>query len=484
MGRRVITIGASGLVLALQVLTLSSCPDMNLRKIVEDKITGVYYVNLSDLEISQGTLSPSFRADATSYSAWIQSAVASITVTPTAMDNGASIAVNGIITQSGTNSSTIALSPGQNTVQIQVTSEDRTATKTYMIALYKALGLPKTGQSIIYSAGDDGDLEKGFAWPIPRFVDNGDGTITDNLTALLWVRNGNLMITRDPAFDTDETSNDGAVTWQHALDYIALLNSANFANHSDWRLPNRRELRSLAHYGQDSVSWLNEQGFIAVEWDNCYWTSSTYVPLPSDAMIADMPYGDTMIWPKSLTGYVLPVRAGESGGQVMLPKTGQSLCYNSSGNVLSCINTGQDGALQRGIAWPTPRFVDNGDGTITDRLSGLMWDQNGNRAGAPRTWDQALSDCNILSLGGYNDWRLPNFNELESLINSGEADSATWLNAQGFSGVVGGSGNLYWSSTTFLAHTSTAWHVQMSYGFAMNDVKTGSHYVLAVRDGQ
>lgn len=485
MGRRLIGFYSVGLLVAFLALSLSSCPDIDLRRIVEDKIRGVYYVNLSDLEISQGTLSPSFRADVTSYSSWVQSAVASITVFPTAMDNGASIDVNGSATQSRTASSSIELSPGPNTIMIHVTSEDRTANKTYVIELYRAVGLPKTGQSVSYGAGDDGDLEKGLVWPSPRFVDSGDGTITDNLTALTWVRNGNLMVTRDPDFDTDDTANDGAVTWQHALDYVALLNSGNYANHSDWRLPNRKELRSLANYGQsDSVSWLNDQGFLGVEWDNSYWASTTYVPLASLAMIVDMDVGGTATWPKSQTGYVLAVRAGESGGQVGLPRTGQSLCYNSSGNVLSCTDTGQDGDLQQGIAWPGPRFVDNGNGTITDRLTGLMWDQNGNRAGGSRTWDQALSDCSSLSLGGHSDWRLPNYSELESLINAGEADSAAWLNARGFSGVMGGYGNLYWSSTTLGAYTTTAWHIQLSYGFATNEAKTNSHYALAVRDGQ
>ena len=88
-----------------------------------------------------------------------------------------------------------------------------------------------------------------------------------------------------------------------------------------------------------------------------------------------------------------------------------------------------------GVAWPTPRFTDNGNGTITDNLTGLMWDKTGNRFGWSQ-WAQALTDCNDLSLGDHSDgWRLPNVNELKSLLNDGQADSAAWLNEQGFSNV-------------------------------------------------
>ncbi len=128
----------------------------------------------------------------------------------------------------------------------------------------------------MYVAGDDGDLEMGVAWPSPRFTDNNNGTITDNLTGLMWVENGNLMITENPGFDNDGTSNDGKVTWQHALDYVALLNSENYATYTDWRLPNRKELRSLINYqeGDQAATWLNSQGFSNVMADG-YWTSTT-----------------------------------------------------------------------------------------------------------------------------------------------------------------------------------------------------------------
>ena len=128
--------------------------------------------------------------------------------------------------------------------------------------------------------------------------------------------------------------------------------------------------------------------------------------------------------------------------EVNLPQTGQATCYDASGNVIDCTSTGQDGDVQSGEAWPEPRFEDNGDGTVTDHLTGLVWLKNANCFGT-RTWANALTSCNSLASGACGltdgsaagDWRLPNVVELESLVNIGASNSATWLNAHGFIGV-------------------------------------------------
>jgi len=64
-----------------------------------------------------------------------------------------------------------------------------------------------------------------------------------------------------------------------------------------------------------------------------------------------------------------------------VPQTGQVLCYNSAGTVITCAGTGQDGALQKGVELPTPRFTDNGNGTIKDKLTGVIWLKNANCGG-------------------------------------------------------------------------------------------------------
>jgi len=166
-------------------------------------------------------------------------------------------------------------------------------------------------------------------------------------------------------------------------------------------------------------------------------------------------------------------------GTVNLPQTGQKKCYDTAGNQIPCSGTGQDGAIQAGVAPPSPRFQVNGD-YVTDNLTGLMWARNANLPSGYMTCYQAVDYCNNLTLCGYTDWRLPNVNELESLINANEPNSATWLNGQGFTNV---QANYYWSSTTF-AYPDYAWVVGMWSGSMYFDVKSSYYYVWPVRSGQ
>lgn len=144
-------------------------------------------------------------------------------------------------------------------------------------------------------------------------------------------------------------------------------------------------------------------------------------------------------------------------GTVNLPRTGQTKCYDTAGVQIPCSGTGQDGEIQAGVAWPEPRFTDNGDDTMTDNLTGLMWTKNAFLYG-DTDWYHAMDYCNNLNLAGYTDWRLPNVNELESLVNANE-NTGTWLAHQGFTHLdyVG-----YWSSTTYVYNTDEAWVVDMS----------------------
>ena len=168
-------------------------------------------------------------------------------------------------------------------------------------------------------------------------------------------------------------------------------------------------------------------------------------------------------------------------GTVNLPKTGQTKCYDTAGNQIPCSGTGQDGANQAGVPWPAPRFTVNGD-CVTDTLTGLMWAKNANLPNGYRTWYQAVDYCNNLNLCGYTDWRLPNVNELESLVNANEANSATWLNTQSFTNVQAVD---YWSSTSYAGLPGYAWVVYMWGGYVDFDVKSNYYYyVWPVRSGQ
>jgi hypothetical protein len=185
-----------------------------------------------------------------------------------------------------------------------------------------AISLPKTGQTTCYdisgdvisctNTGQDGDLQKGVAWPNPRFTANADTTIADNLTGLIWASNGNLMQTRDPQWEKRSTIIDGALTWQHALDYVAKLNAENYLGHNDWRLPNFTEMESLVDRAQpNSAHWLNSQGFINAQAGDYYWSSTSNVSDASKAWVVDMSFGIAHILHKANTHYIWPVRSGQ-----------------------------------------------------------------------------------------------------------------------------------------------------------------------------
>ena len=161
-----------------------------------------------------------------------------------------------------------------------------------------------------------------------------------------------------------------------------------------------------------------------------------------------------------------------------VPKTGQTISFA----------TGDDGALKKGVAWPTPRFTDNSNGTITDKLTGLIWLKNAN-CFLTRTWADALADVNGLNSGECGltdgsvagDWRLPNRNELTSLLNLGTVNPALPA-GHPFTNFVASS---YWSSTTNADNSILAWVVSFFNGVVSLDGKSISSFffVTAVRGG-
>jgi hypothetical protein len=321
---------------------------------------------------------------------------------------------------------------------------------------------------------------------VTRFADNGS-TLTDNLTGLMWSKDGNAP--------GPPTCNPAATkTWLSAIDYTTCLNTNSYLGYSDWRLPNRKELGSLMNFGQSSFAdWLNTQGFNNVQPD--YWTATTYAADVSQAWFAQMSPGGGLISnalasAKTYTHHVCPVRSVVGyTPPVSLAKTGQITSYAA----------GDDGDIQSGLTWPNPRFT-NPDGTspvtgavVLDQLTSLTWIKDGNTPGptacvpaSTKTWQAALDFVACLNANnylGYTDWRLPNVNELESLVNAGQAVPATWLNTQGFSNV---QSLPYWSSTTMVGNETAAWMVGMDFGeVAGGFFKTnGETYVWPVRAGQ
>jgi hypothetical protein len=160
--------------------------------------------------------------------------------------------------------------------------------------------------------------------------------------------------------------------------------------------------------------------------------------------------------------------------------------------VIECAETGQDGELQMGAAWPSPRFKDNSNQTVTDNLTGLIWTKDGNTPSPSawtcspgvflKTWQGALDHVKCLNANsflGHNDWRLPNVNELESLVNYGQNNPVNWLNSNYFTNVQ----IYYWSSSTGAISTLDAWWVNMTRGRVQYDSKSEIYYVWPVRGG-
>jgi hypothetical protein len=407
----------------------------------------------------------------------------------------ATFATTGASVKIGTTAQASGLTANDFTAPVSytVTAEDNTAV-IYTVTVPRA-NLPKTSQTVCYDAtgsviactnsGQDGDLQKGVAWPSPRFSDNGDQTVTDNLTGLMWTKDGKSP---GPAYCS------GGVwqQWDQALStYLSCINAIPYLGHNDWRLPNVNELESLVNAGQSNVAtWLNTQGFSNAQGNN-YWSSTSSSSDTSKAFSVDLSTGYIYANGKGVSAFIWLVRAGQNAAPANLPKTGQTVCYNASGTVISCINTGQDGELQNGVVWPSPRFSDNGNQTVTDNITGLIWTRDGNAPGpagcspsVTKNWAGALTYVSCLNTNnylGHTDWRIPNKKELSSLYSYSHTETASWLNTQGFSNV---QAHWYWSSTTLTSSTSVAWIVDMSNSFGVYyDNKTDTIYVWPVRAG-
>ena len=188
-----------------------------------------------------------------------------------------------------------------------------------------------------------------------------------------------------------------------------------------------------------------------------------------------------------VTGVTIFGIQGKAGAEVPvvpLPRTGQTNSYYAA----------DDGALQRGKKWPTARFV-AGTGLmstcIIDNLTGLMWAKDASLYGQ-MTWSNAVTNCHALTtLGGTNDWRLPNVRELRSLLDYGQYEPALPA-GHPFTNVMWNAAPLdkfYWTSTTYVIpkswpdpyDVSNALCVNMRNAASLKRKKSLPGYVWPVR---
>lgn len=186
-------------------------------------------------------------------------------------------------------------------------------------------------------------------------------------------------------------------------------------------------------------------------------------------------------------------------------RTGQTQCYDAANVVTPCpgLISGQDGALQKGVPWPVPRFTDNGNGTVRDNLTGLVWLKNVSCWGNLE-WQTAMSNvaalwaqpgspetsCGLTDGSTAGQWRLPTVVEIASLANFGyhhpaltnTAGTGHHTDGDPFTGVQ--LERFYWTSTTNVEHPSYAWAMDVTAGSLGHLDKFDSGRVWPVRDGQ
>ncbi len=269
-------------------------------------------------------------------------------------------------------------------------------------------------------AGQDASFKTGQPWPEPRFQVREPDHVVDLLTNLIWTRKVNFF--------------DFPLTWPQALERIHELNQLEFAGYKDWRLPNRRELRSIISHGSRKPALPAGHPFedVFLAW---YWTSTTSAIKPAYAWYIHLEGGRMFYGGKNQRYLSWPVR----GKPQHIIRTGQDNCFDDSGKIISCSGTGQDAELKTGALWPSPRFILIDDG-VHDLLTGLVWLHPEKHDPEPCTWKQALTEAGKIQ---DSSWRLPSINELESLVDASAHSPAlsSFFPNTGFK-------EGYWSSTT------------------------------------
>jgi hypothetical protein len=274
---------------------------------------------------------------------------------------------------------------------------------------------------------------------VPFYKDNEDGTVTDNVTGLIWTQN----------------LSEKSMTWEEAGEYCENL---EFAGYDDWRLPSLKELWSIRNF---SVGWP--------------WVDTDYFYLVGD--------GSEVAQQHTWSSNAYLVDTEEAVDNV-------AFAVNDwTGHIKSFIGSRFVRAV-RGDAYGINDFEDNGDGTITDEATGLMWSQDDSREGMD--WETALAYAENYDYAGYDDWRLPNIKELQSIVDYSGIFPAIdpIFNITGITNEAGNSDYPYfWSSTTnsYIDPEDKdndddycyAWYV--AFGYAVDSAGNDIHGAGAVR---
>lgn len=237
---------------------------------------------------------------------------------------------------------------------------------------------------------------------IPKYKNNGDGTVTDEVTGLIWQQ----------SFDHNA---DGKIDVNDKLTYNQLLKMMNdgitFAGYSDWRLPTIKEMYSLIIFsGKDTAPETKNNKHIP------FINSKVF-----DFAYGDLANGERIIDVQCATTNVYKSNEVEKTIFGVNFADGRIKGY---GNKIRGKDKKFNYLLVRGnVEYGKNDFIDNNDGTVTDKATGLMWTKDDSKKSM--LWQNALKYAENSEKAGYSDWRLPDAKELQSLVDYSRSPAHT-----------------------------------------------------------
>jgi len=217
----------------------------------------------------------------------------------------------------------------------------------------------------------------------PSYTDNGDGTITDNVTGLMWEQDMGEKLSFEESFTKAEESRLGG--------------------YSDWRVPSIKELYSLILFTG------KVKGAVAID----KFIDTDYFTQPLGNTDIDEREIDAQTW--SSTQYVGLTMGGDTTIFGVNFIDGRIKGYPKYKKDTGNDNTMYFRMVRGNVDYGKNDFVDNGDDTVSDLATGLMWQKADDGTG--RDWQEALSYAENLELASHSDWRLPNAKELQSIVD-------------------------------------------------------------------
>lgn len=283
---------------------------------------------------------------------------------------------------------------------------------------------------------DDGYYQKGTT----RYYSRTDNIVTDGVTGLEWQDNESVQrpwLTEQKNTSCVENTESTACNDTTGTTAASYCSELAYASHSDWRLPSIEELKTIIDYGKNSTS-INDI-FLSKN-SASYWSFTTNADFNEAAWSINFDDGYTTFDSKAGDFYVRCVR----GAELDTPN------LNRENKVVSDTTTN--------LQWQ--------DDVIVPNLHTL-------------SWIEAIEYCEDLDLDAHEDWRLPNINELNSIVDYSSFNQS--IDKSEFSNTKSAN---YWSSTTHSAYNDSTWNIDFYYGLSDYTSKLAENYVRCVRGGE